>query len=179
VADDVSPRMTNFRGAGSDAGSWMIKPMQGSTSQPSSGSCVNTSRTVSQSGRESRTSVDEGTSTHVYTTPETASFCKVSPVSVFVAKHVSSRLLVIMQSCVVARRTWVCRGDKLVNRVAVGRLYACQGERGAKKRAKACGAVQVDPRLRHADEASSVQGPSSEKWTNTHTGVPRGEISSA
>jgi hypothetical protein len=123
--------------------------------------------------------VDEGTSTHVYTTPETASFCKVSPVSVFVAKHVSSRLLVIMQSCVVARRTWVCRGDKLVNRVAVGRLYACQGERGAKKRAKACGAVQVDPRLRHADEASSVQGPSSEKWTNTHTGVPRGEISSA
>jgi hypothetical protein len=33
--DDVSPRMTNFRGAGSDAGSWMIKPMQGSTSQPS------------------------------------------------------------------------------------------------------------------------------------------------
>ena len=35
VADDVSPRMTNFRGAGSDAGSWMIKPMQGSTSRPS------------------------------------------------------------------------------------------------------------------------------------------------
>lgn len=40
AADDVSPRMANFRGAGSDAGSWMIKPMQGSTSQPPSGSYV-------------------------------------------------------------------------------------------------------------------------------------------
>lgn len=38
VADDVSPRMASFRGAESDAGSWMIKPMQGSTSRPSSGS---------------------------------------------------------------------------------------------------------------------------------------------
>lgn len=163
VADDVSPRMTSFRGAGRDAGSWMIKPMQGSISQPLSGSKINTLRTVSQLGWESRTSVDEGPSTHVYSTPETASFCKVPPVSVFVAKHVSSRLLVIMQSFVVARRTWVCRGEELVNRIAIGRFYACQGERGAKKGAKACGAVQVDPWLRCADEVSSVQGPSSEK----------------
>lgn len=123
--------------------------------------------------------MNEGPSTHVYSTPETASFCEISPVSVFVAKHVSSRLLVIMQSFVIARRTWVCRGDELVNRIAVSRLYARQGERGAKKGAKACGAVQVDPWLCCADEVSSVQGPSSEKWTNTHTGVPRGEISSA
>jgi hypothetical protein len=41
AADDVSPRMTNFRGAGSDAVSWMIKPMQGSTSQPSQSSGSN------------------------------------------------------------------------------------------------------------------------------------------
>lgn len=29
--DDVSPRMASFRGAGKDAGSWKMKPMQGST----------------------------------------------------------------------------------------------------------------------------------------------------
>jgi hypothetical protein len=85
--------------------------------------------------------VDEGTSTHVYTTPETASFCKVPPVSVFVANEVSSRFLVIMESFVFARRTWICPGEELVNRVAVSRLCACQGKRGADEGTKACGPV--------------------------------------
>jgi hypothetical protein len=60
---------------------------------------------VSPPCRGTLTSVDEGPSTHVYGAPETASLCKVPPVSVFAAKHVSSRLLVIMQSFVVTRRT--------------------------------------------------------------------------
>ena len=88
--DDESPRMANFRGAGSEAGSWMMKPMHGSTSQPSrlSGRGRTLNRTMVWSARETQTSVDERPSTHVYGSPETASFCKVPPVSVFVAKEI-------------------------------------------------------------------------------------------
>ena len=85
--------------------------------------------------------MDKGPGTHVYGTPETTPFCKVPPVSVFVAKHVSSRLLVTMQSFIIARRARVCWGEELVNRVAVCGLCTCQGERGADEGAKTCGAV--------------------------------------
>ena len=49
--DDVSPRMANFRGAGSEAGSWMIKPIQGSTSQPTRSSGSNVEQWYGQTGR--------------------------------------------------------------------------------------------------------------------------------
>lgn len=52
-----------------------------------------------------------------------------------------------------------------MNRVAVRRLCACQGERGADEGAKACGAVEVDSRLYYANEVSSVQGPWSDNCT--------------
>ena len=114
-------------------------------------------RTVLWPARETQTSVDERPSTHVYGPPETASFCKIPPVSVFVAKEVSSRLLVIMESFVFARRTWICWVEELMNRIAVCRLCACQGKRAADEGTKACGPVQVHPRLRYAIEVVSAR----------------------
>lgn len=85
--------------------------------------------------------MDERPSTHVYAPPRTATFCKVPPVSIFVTNEVSSRLLVIMESFVFARRTRIGSGEELVNCVAVCRLCACQGKRGADEGTKACGPV--------------------------------------
>lgn len=98
-------------------------------------------RTVLWPDRDTQTSVDERPSTHVYGPPETASFGNVPPVSVFVAKEVSPRLLLIMESFVFARRTWICWDEELVNRIAVCRLCACQGKRGADEGTKACGPI--------------------------------------
>lgn len=98
-------------------------------------------RTMVWSDRETQTSVDERASTHVYGPPKAASFSKVPPVSVFVAKEVSSRLLVAMESFVFARRTRICWDEELVNRVAVCRFCACQGKRGADEGTKTCGPV--------------------------------------
>ena len=98
-------------------------------------------------GDRTRTSVDERPSTHVYAAPYTPSLGEVPPEPILVTEHVSPRLLIHVQSFIVARRARVCWYEELVDRVTVSCFGVRQGERRAEKGAKACRAVQVNPRL--------------------------------
>lgn len=69
AADDVSPRMANFRGAGRDADSWMIKPMQGSTSHPHGQAGRRLNRKVLWSDREGDTDLGGRAAQHTRLRP--------------------------------------------------------------------------------------------------------------
>jgi hypothetical protein len=117
AAVDVSPRMASFRGAGNDAGSWKMKPMQGSTHR-------DVKRRVGKE-RRIRTSVDEWPGAHVDGTPEAATLYKVPPVPVTIAEHVLSGLFVVVQSVFGAGCTRVRGREELVDGETVCRLGAC------------------------------------------------------
>jgi hypothetical protein len=92
AAVEVSPRTASFRGAGSEAGSWKMKPTQGSTRR---GAVVE--RADGEREREEmRTSVDEWPGARVHGAPDTAPLRKVPPVPVCVAEHVAPGLFVVV-----------------------------------------------------------------------------------
>lgn len=78
----------------------------------------------SEERARTRTPVDEWSGAHVHGAPETVPFCKVSPVSVRIAEHVSPGLFVAVQGIVDAGCARIRWREELVNRVAVGRLGA-------------------------------------------------------
>jgi hypothetical protein len=74
--------------------------------------------------RETRTSVDEWPGAHMHGAPETAPLCKVPPIPVRVAEHVSPGLFIVVQGVVGAGRAWIRGREELVDRVAFRRLGA-------------------------------------------------------
>lgn len=73
---------------------------------------------------EIRTSVNEWPGAHMHGAPETAPFCKIPPIPVRVAEHVSPGLLIVVQGVVGAGRVGIRGREKLVDRVAFRRLGA-------------------------------------------------------
>jgi hypothetical protein len=68
--------------------------------------------------------MDEWSSAHVHSASEAAPLCKVPPVPVRAAEHVTPRLLAIMQNVVGAGRMRIRRREEFMNSIAFCRLGA-------------------------------------------------------